>query len=573
MSANSRHSSSRLAAACRATVEQLEERQMMSTSPTLWADDTQGRLFTVNTGTGATHIVGTMPSVMYDIAFDAKGNLYGVDSTSSLWKINATNASATKVGSVGATVNSLVFSPTGTLYAAGSALYKVSTSTGAGTKIGSGLSGYSSSGDLAYDAAGNLFLSTTSNNLVKVSTNTGTASLVGAMSFNLVYGMAYGPDHVMYGLSDATSQIFTINTATGKGTLKSTFTGVSGVNGSTFQNEAVAAPGIEVDYNNIKIPDGNTFTSTADGTNFGSVTVGQSKTETFTIVNTSGATVNFTGSPRVSITGANAADFSVVVNPASPLPKGYYTTFQVKFAPKAAGTRNATITLANDNPNDPKYHFNITGTGVAAGQTIYACDSTGKLFTVNSATGATHVIGQMATVMYDITFDKAGNMYGMDAYDELWAINKTTAAISFVGSLGVYDSITSLTFGADGYLYAAGSDLYKIDVANGIFYDVGYLGGYQSAGDLAFDKYGNLVMTTTNNQLVKINTSTAQTTFLGNIGYSQVLGMVEGADGVLYGMSNASNQIFSINPITGQPGPAVTFTGVSGVYGAAISPV
>ena len=60
----------------------LEGRQLLSASPTLYADDTQGRLFTVVPSTGAVHVIGQMPAVMTDIAFDSHGNLYGVDFTS-----------------------------------------------------------------------------------------------------------------------------------------------------------------------------------------------------------------------------------------------------------------------------------------------------------------------------------------------------------------------------------------------------------------------------------------------------------------------------------------------------------
>jgi len=55
----------------------------------------------------------------------------------------------------------------GTLYAAGSSLYQINTGTGHGTTVGTGnLSGSSSAGDLAFDTNGNLFLSTTNNELV-----------------------------------------------------------------------------------------------------------------------------------------------------------------------------------------------------------------------------------------------------------------------------------------------------------------------------------------------------------------------------------------------------------------------
>ncbi len=569
-------------------MESLEWRDLLSAAPaaapTLWADDTQGRLFTVNVGTGATHVVGTMPAVMWDIAYDAKGNLYGVDGasgSSSLWKINPANASATRIGALGAQVNSLVFATNGTLYAAGSSLYKVSTTSGKGTKVGTGLSGYSSAGDLAFDASGNMFLSTSNNNLVKVNPSTGTATKVGALGFNEVYGMAYGPNHVLYGLSNTTDQIFSVNTSTGKGAVTASFAnkGVSGVNGSTFVGEAIAAPSIEVDGNSIKIGDGSTATSSTNGTSFGAANVNSgSVTHTFTLKNGTASTLHLTSNPRITISGANASDFSVVVQPASSVAAKGSTTFQIKFTPHGSGTRSATITINNDNGSDPHYHFVVSGTGNAAaaapkGQTIYAADSTGELFTVNSATGATHVIGKMPEVMYDIAFSKSGALYGIDNHDELWAINKSNGATSFIGSMGVSDNINSLTFGPDGYLYAAGSDLYKVNLSTGMFYTMGSLGGYQSAGDLAFDAYGYLVMTTTGNQLIAINPNTAQTALIGSVGYTEVLGMAEGSDGVLYGMSDASDQIFSINPITGMGSSAVHFSGVNGVNGAAVDPV
>lgn len=565
-----------------ATLERLEDRQLFSAAPTLWADDNQGRLFTVNVATGNVHVIGQMPAVMFDIAFDAKGNLYGVDSgngsNSALWKINPTNASATRIGNVGAFVNALVFSRTGTLYAAGSSLYAVNTATGHGAAVGTGhLSGYASAGDLAFDAAGNLYLSTSSNQLVRVSTSTGAATLVGSMGFQQVFGMAYGPDHVLYGLSNATDQIFTINPANGHGTLESSFAnkGVAGVNGSTFITEAdPIAQSIEVDGNGTKIADGEAAPSAANGTDFGSVSLGAKALRTFVIRNNTAATLTLTGNPRVLVNGLNASDFTVVSNPASSVAPGQTTSFTVAFSPRAAGTRIAEVTIANSNAADGKYHFEIRGSGVAkpAGTTIYACDANGALFTVSSATGATHIIGRMSSVMYDIGFSPSGALYGIDSHDDIYTINPSTAAITFVGSIGVSDNINSLTFDSKGILYCAGQHLYAVNLATRTFYDRGSLGGYASAGDLAFDARGQLVMSTTSNDLIAVNPTTAAVSRIGSIGFSDVLGLAEGTDGVLYGMSNATDQIFSINPITGKGASPVHFSGVNGVFGAAVKP-
>jgi hypothetical protein len=562
----------------RACIEGLEARQMLSASPAVWADDEQGRLFTVNVGTGQTHVIGQMPADMYDIAFSPTGSLYGVDGSSNLWKINPNTASGTDIGALGTSVNSLVFSPSGKLYAAGSRLYSVNTSTGHASGIGNNLNGFSSAGDLAFDASGNLYLSTTSNDLVRVNTSTGAASKIGPIGFNEVFGMAYGPDHVMYGLSDATQQIFSINLATGHGTLRSSFAnhGAEGVNGSTFISEAVAPKAIEVDGSGLKIADGDTTPSSSDGTDFGSAAVNTgSVVHTFVIKNKTSATLHLTGTPRVKISGLNAADFTVITAPPSTVAPGGSTSFQVKFTPHGAGAHTATVTIANSDPHDGAYHFSIRGNGTApkpTGTVIYACDGEGNLFTVSSVTGATHVIGHMSTVMYDIAFNAGGALYGIDSSNDIYKINPTNAATTFFGSLSVSDNINSLTFASNGMLYAAGQDLYKIDLAASKYYDLGYLGGFTSAGDLAFDKSGRLVMSTTSNQLIAVNPNTAQTALIGSIGFTDVLGLAEDSDGNLYGMSNSTDQIFSINPITGHGTSAVHFTGVDGVYGAAVKP-
>jgi hypothetical protein len=578
MFGKSRKSTSKTASAIRACIEGLEGRQMLSASPTVWADDEAGRLFTVNVGSGQTHVIGQMPAEMYDIAFSPTGTLYGVDSYSNLWKINPNNASSTEVGPLGTFVNSLVFSASGKLYAAGSRLYTVNTSNGHATGIGNNLSGFSSAGDLAFDASGNLYLSTSSNDLVRVSTITGAATKIGPIGFQNVFGMAYGPDHVMYGLSDTTQQVFSINLNTGHGTLLSNFAnhGLNGVNGSTFIGEAVASPRIEVDGGGLKIADGDTTPSTSDGTDFGSALVNSgSVVHTFVIKNHTSATLHLTGTPRVKISGLNPGDFTVITLPASSVAPGGSTSFQVKFAPHATGTRTATITIANSDPHDGAYHFAIRGNGTApkpAGTVIYACDGQGELFTVSSVTGATHVIGTMSRVMYDIAFNAGGSLYGIDDSDNIYKINPTNAATTLVGSLKVSDNINSLTFAANGQLYAAGHDLYRVDLSAGMYYDIGYLGGYTSAGDLAFDKTGRLVMSTTSNQLVVVNPTNANTSLIGNIGFTDVLGLAEGSDGNLYGMSNTTDQIFSINPITGHGTSAVHFSGVYGVYGATVKP-
>src|SRR5436190_2757551 len=86
-------------------------------APILWVDDSDGTLGTVDVATGLATVIGQMPVVMTDIAFDPSGNLWGITFTE-LYRINQTTAGVTLVGSLGTSANSLVFGADGTLYTA-----------------------------------------------------------------------------------------------------------------------------------------------------------------------------------------------------------------------------------------------------------------------------------------------------------------------------------------------------------------------------------------------------------------------------------------------------------------------
>ena len=214
-------------------VENLEGRQLFAAGPTVLAHDATGTLFTLNVGSGQTHTIGRTGVTLYDIAADRRGNVFGVDSRSSLYKINKTTAKATRVGSVGTFVNALTFAPNGDLLAAGrNQLVKINTGTGRGTVLGN-LGGNTSSGDLAFDSSGRLFLSTTRNELVRVNSARGGATRVGAIGFRDVYGLVFAGGK-LYGMSNSSERAFTISTSTGRGTQTSFFGAkVRGLYGST----------------------------------------------------------------------------------------------------------------------------------------------------------------------------------------------------------------------------------------------------------------------------------------------------------------------------------------------------
>ncbi len=210
--------------------------------PVLWVSDSGGQLAKIDVLTGATTLVGNTGRQMFDIAFNASGQLFGIDGTS-LYSINSSTASAMLIGSTGSSsnINSLVFGSDGSLYGASNGLYKLNTITGAGSQIGANFSGgTNSSGDLAF-VAGQLYLSTSFQSfdrLTKLNTSTGVNTDVGSIGFASVFGMASPNGADLYGFSE--NKVLTINVATGAGTLLSTASGVSlgSVYGSAFFSEA-----------------------------------------------------------------------------------------------------------------------------------------------------------------------------------------------------------------------------------------------------------------------------------------------------------------------------------------------
>jgi hypothetical protein len=138
---------------------------------------------------------------------------------------------------------------------------------------------------------------------------------------------------------------------------------LSAFNGTT----GTTAPEMNVLGSGAGILDGDTTPSASDDTDFGSTDFPNGTvTRTFTIQNT--GTASLTVNP-VTLSGANAADFSVTVQPASPVAAGGKTTFQVRFIPSALGMRTATLSVGNNDADENPYDFVLQGTGMTAGST------------------------------------------------------------------------------------------------------------------------------------------------------------------------------------------------------------
>jgi len=124
-------------------------------------------------------------------------------------------------------------------------------------------------------------------------------------------------------------------------------------------------PEINVQGNGVNIPDGNTAISLLDDTDFGEleVTGAVSESHTFTIQNQGSTNLTLDDpSPYIVITG-DVADFTLTVNPTTPIAAAGITTFTITYDPTTAGSHTATVSIANNDTDEDPYTFLIFGRG------------------------------------------------------------------------------------------------------------------------------------------------------------------------------------------------------------------
>jgi hypothetical protein len=125
-------------------------------------------------------------------------------------------------------------------------------------------------------------------------------------------------------------------------------------------NPKVKTPEMDLSQGSIPIADGTGSYAFAD------TATNSSRDTSFTIVNSGDSTLAMTGNPLVALGGANADQFSVQAVPAKSVPAGDSISFTLRFAPTGAGSKTATVSIANDDKNENPYDFTITGTAIAA---------------------------------------------------------------------------------------------------------------------------------------------------------------------------------------------------------------
>ncbi|WP_436517159.1 choice-of-anchor D domain-containing protein [Ekhidna sp. To15] len=136
--------------------------------------------------------------------------------------------------------------------------------------------------------------------------------------------------------------------------------------GAAFDNFMIytGTPDIYLEANGIRIVNGDSSPDALDNTDFRTVDVTSgTRSKVYTITNYDGGTLNFTGGTPVTISGSASADYTVTTQPTSGVAAFESTTFVIQFDPSATGARNATVSIASNDPDDDPFTFDITGTG------------------------------------------------------------------------------------------------------------------------------------------------------------------------------------------------------------------
>ncbi|MEP2776553.1 MAG: choice-of-anchor D domain-containing protein [Luteolibacter sp.] len=135
----------------------------------------------------------------------------------------------------------------------------------------------------------------------------------------------------------------------------------SALSTGSVANHSIAIYGISEAEIAVEQPLGTDLTDGSSTVDFGSLPLGGGTVMTFTIRNDGGLALTL---GTISISGTDAADFSVTSAPVSSVSPGGSTTFGITFSPRGYGLRNATISLTNNDRNKNPFDFAIQGTGL-----------------------------------------------------------------------------------------------------------------------------------------------------------------------------------------------------------------
>lgn len=361
---------------------------------------------------------------VYDVVVDATGVTYVADGQNTIRKIDTNGEVSTLAGMAGSSgstdgsgaaarfnnIQGIALGSDGTLYVADSWNHKIRKVTPMGevtTFAGSGTNGhldgagtaarFAYPAGLALDAAGNVYVADTNNNVIRKITPAGEVTTLAGMNGLAGRGSADGtgsaarfwnPSGIAvdaYGnLIVCDTQNHTLRRITQAGV-------VTTIGGAAFQ--ATAADGLGTaarfsspmklsidssgviyvaDRNNHRIvkgvplpeigvqePAGVELVDGAALSDYGQVSLHQDSVKTFTLINHGG--LPLTGL-SLSITGTNAAEFIVenlaksTINPAQSM------TFTVTFTGNVSGIRTAALSISSNDADEPSFDINLKAT-------------------------------------------------------------------------------------------------------------------------------------------------------------------------------------------------------------------
>lgn len=156
-------------------------------------------------------------------------------------------------------------------------------------------------------------------------------------------------------------------------------------------NVGPPAPEIHVTGNGIGIQNNDLTPALDDGTDFGIVSPGSPNiARTFIIENQGNLSLGLTGNPRVSITGPDAASFSIVSQPPASLAGPGSFPLEIRFTPSGYGSKQAFVFIQSNDPDEALTTFAITGMALDNGLVAWWRFDDGSGTTATDVTGFGH---------------------------------------------------------------------------------------------------------------------------------------------------------------------------------------
>lgn len=126
-------------------------------------------------------------------------------------------------------------------------------------------------------------------------------------------------------------------------------------------------PNISLSGNAVCIVNGDNTASSDDHTDFGNIGANPIS-RTFVIANTGNTSLTVS---NISITGIDAADFTITSPTNLTVAAGATANLVIEFAPTGAqGTRNATVTITNNDSDEAAFNFAIAGQLIGPGKAL-----------------------------------------------------------------------------------------------------------------------------------------------------------------------------------------------------------